>query len=337
MRDPKPHWKKSHKCWYLKLNGEFIRLDPDKEVAWQKYHQIMGGQRQPTDDTMFGELLVEFLQHCEANNRPRTTEWYREHLTSFYKTVKSVKAVDIRPFHVERWIRARYPDTRNGNTISNAMRCVQRMMNWAAKTGRISNSPLKSLVKPAATPRDCYLTPDQFEKLLAAVPDDEFKDFVNVMRHTGCRPQEARFVRAEEFKPADRCWVIPKESDGNKSKKEERVVHLDKVAFEITQRRAALVGSGILFRNRKGNAWTTAALKCRCARLRDKLGFDVTPYAIRHTFATEAIIRGVDLITIAKLMGHADLRMLQRVYAKIHKRSDHLRAALKKATGEDAA
>jgi len=130
-----------------------VRLDPDKEVAWQKYDQIMGGHRQPSDDTLFGELMVEFLQYSEANNRPRTTEWYREHLASFYKKVRTVKAKDIRPFHVERWIRDRYPKTNNGNTISNAMRCVQRLMNWAAKTGRISAPPLKNLVKPATTPR----------------------------------------------------------------------------------------------------------------------------------------------------------------------------------------
>ena len=33
MRDPKPHWKKSHKCWYVKIDGQFHRLDPDKPQA----------------------------------------------------------------------------------------------------------------------------------------------------------------------------------------------------------------------------------------------------------------------------------------------------------------
>jgi site-specific recombinase XerD len=38
-----------------------------------------------------------------------------------------------------------------------------------------------------------------------------------------------------------------------------------------------------------------------------KVGFNICPYAIRHTFATDVIVRGVDLQTIATLMGHVDL------------------------------
>lgn len=48
-------------------------------------------------------------------------------------------------------------------------------------------------------------------------------------------------------------------------------------------------------------------------------------------------MKGVDLITLAKLMGHKDLRMLEKVYSKVHKRGDHLREALRKATDEEAA
>lgn len=59
------------------------------------------------------------------------------------------------------------------------------------------------------------------------------------------------------------------------------------------------------------------------------LGFRVTPYAVRHTFATEKIIQGVDLVTIATLMGHVDLKMLMKVYQHIRKRGEHLRKALR--------
>jgi site-specific recombinase XerD len=49
---------------------------------------------------------------------------------------------------------------------------------------------------------------------------------------------------------------------------------------------------------------------------------------VRHTFATEKIAQGIDLVTIATLMGHVDLKMLMRVYQHIRRRGDHLRKAL---------
>jgi integrase len=39
---------------------------------------------------------------------------------------------------------------------------------------------------------------------------------------------------------------------------------------------------------------------------------DVRFYDLRHTFATRLVRAGVDLITVARLLGHQDLRMVQR-------------------------
>ena len=60
------------------------------------------------------------------------------------------------------------------------------------------------------------------------------------------------------------------------------------------------------------------------------LGF--TAYQLRHTWATDAILRGVDLVTIATLMGHSDLKMLSTCYSHVQKRSAHLHEALQRVT-----
>jgi site-specific recombinase XerD len=52
---------------------------------------------------------------------------------------------------------------------------------------------------------------------------------------------------------------------------------------------------------------------------------------VRHTFATRKILEGVDLVTIATLMGHRDLTMLQKIYQHVKRRSDHLRNALNRS------
>jgi site-specific recombinase XerD len=65
--------------------------------------------------------------------------------------------------------------------------------------------------------------------------------------------------------------------------------------------------------------------------LSEKIGFAVCPYSIRHTFATQSIINGVDVVTIAALMGHKDLEMLNRIYQHVQKNKPYLKEALRKA------
>ena len=56
---------------------------------------------------------------------------------------------------------------------------------------------------------------------------------------------------------------------------------------------------------------------------RKKAGLeDVRFHDLRHTFATRLVQAGVDLYTVAKLLGHKDIRMTQR-YA--HHNSESLR------------
>jgi integrase len=276
------------------------------------------------------ELIALYLDHSKSKHAEATYRFYRDHLDSFQETIKGLKISALKPFHVTRWIAKRYTETDNANTIHGAMRSVQRVCNWARKEGLISTSPLESLVKPQPTPRDVYLSPEQFNKVVAAIKDKAFMDVVNTMRDTGCRPQEIRTVEARHFDKEARCWVFPKEE--SKGGRESRVVLLNDRAFATCQRLALKYPDGPLFRNKDGNPWKKNAFNCRCKRLTDKLGFPVCPYAIRHTFATDAIVKGVDLISIAQLMGHKNLEMLSRTYQHVQKRSDHLREALTKIT-----
>jgi integrase len=212
---------------------------------------------------------------------------------------------------------------------------VSRVFSWAKKSGRLKGNPLEGMEKPQPTSRDVYLTPDQYKSVVAAIKDEAFRDFVQIMRETGCRPKEARLVEARHFDRQSKCWIFPKAEA--KGRREARIVLLNDRAFEITQRLALKHPSGPMFRNLDGEPWRKDSLNCRCHRLTRKLGFQVCCYAIRHTFATDAIVRGVDLVTISQLMGHKSLDMLHRIYQHVSRRSDHLREGLRKATEDDAA
>ena len=54
-------------------------------------------------------------------------------------------------------------------------------------------------------------------------------------------------------------------------------------------------------------------------------------YAFRHSWATNALVKGVDSLTVAILLGHRDASMLARVYAHLSHRPDHLLAEARRA------
>jgi integrase len=56
-------------------------------------------------------------------------------------------------------------------------------------------------------------------------------------------------------------------------------------------------------------------------------------YLLRHSFSTNAIVNGVDPMTVSVLLGHANGATLAKVYSHLSQRPDHLHEAAKKATG----
>ena len=54
-------------------------------------------------------------------------------------------------------------------------------------------------------------------------------------------------------------------------------------------------------------------------------------YAFRHSFATQALERGIDSVTVAVLMGHSDPSMLAKVYQHLTQNPGFLLEQLKKA------
>jgi integrase len=68
--------------------------------------------------------------------------------------------------------------------------------------------------------------------------------------------------------------------------------------------------------------------------LAERAGFDkrVYPHLLRHSFATEMLNRGMDAITLSRILGHSSLVMIQRTYA--NQTVGDLSAALLKALAE---
>ena len=287
----KPYYKKSHKAYYANIQGKTVRLGVTKDEAERAF-------RSYRDLTSAATVIERFLK----SKSPETRAIYEKHLTGLPAKVKS-----IQPFHL---------DGASRNKIIAAKTCFK----WAAKKGYIPNNPFQSVEVPKAKSRpEQFVTPEQCQKIFEQ--DGEVVAYLRIIRQTGCRPRELRQVEARHLN--DKCWVFAAEE--SKGKKTPRVVHLTAEVYHACQLQASKNPVGPLFPI--GSAKRFSRL---CLRLSRKVGFRVTPYTMRHVFATEAIVRNVDLQTIATWMGHTDLRMLNKVYQHVHRRSSYLQEQLQR-------
>jgi len=210
------------------------------------------------------------------------------------------------------------------------VKAVKIAFAWLVKHELISKSPVSRVEAPAATPSEGCLDPDQWTAAAAAAKGTAIEDVLLVLRETGCRPPEIRSVEAR-FVQTSR-WIFPLSL--SKGKKVRRVVRMTEAAQQIVDRLMQTYSEGPIFRNSDGNPWTKNSLALAFQRLSKKVGFRITAYAIRHTFATTALTNGLDCVTVGLLMGHRDGSMVSKVYQHLAQREDHLRAALAKAVSQ---
>lgn len=330
---PRPFFRTSEKRWYVKFDGKSKCLGKDRDEAFEMYFALMANRKPVTAETTVQELLGKFLSWCELHRDPLTYQWYRDRLCSFQGHIgTTLKLSALKPHHITAWLDSQF--TGKSSTYRHGLvRAVVRAFNWASKEGHIADNPIRGVERPAYEPREVYVTPQQWERVLAKVKEtDPFRDFLLILRATGCRPQEARKVEARHFDRDSETWTFTvKESKGKKHK---RIVPLNNEALAITRRLAMKHPEGKLFRNEDGNPWSKSGINSRFTRLRAKLGFDFFAYAIRHTFVTDALLRGVDPVTLAHIVGHRDATMILRVYQHLNLNKGHIRQALALATGE---
>jgi len=86
--------------------------------------------------------------------------------------------------------------------------------------------------------------------------------------------------------------------------------------------------SNFVFSHKDGGQ-TKAKLRLQLIKIARKAGIDdlTKLHSLRHTFASHLVMKGVDLPTVQKLMGHSDVNTTM-IYA--HLAPDHLATAVDK-------
>ena len=306
----RPFLKKLRNCWYVHHAGKQVNLGPDRDAAFAKWRDMQA----PSNEHRASTMVQKFL------DRPRkdsTQRFYKSHLNLFTRHIGTLRVCDLRAFYLTELL-----DKYDGNYRHNIARCVKCCFKWLEDNEHIASSPFKRVPTPPAASRsdEAYIEPERWRAIIGSVIDDDLRDILIFLKETGCRPQEARRLEARHLK--DDVAVFPKEE--SKGGRVRRVIHLTDRSMVICHRLALKHPAGPLFRN-QGKPWTNKALCNAC----HPLGF--TPYWLRHSFVTDAIVNGIDLVTLSVLLGHSGVGTLSRVYQHVQRCAPHLQTAVKNA------
>ena len=210
-------------------------------------------------------------------------------------------------------------------SLARHLSTLRSFFRWACREGKLEKNPAQSLPSPRlprSLPRALTLT--DTDELLdarddASVPERDAALF-ELLYATGIRVSEAAGLDVDDVDLSAR--LIRVLGKGNR----ERVVPFGEQAQDALKAylptRAALRhrARGVaeegepLFVNARGGRLTTRSMsRLLKTRLRAAgLPQDISPHALRHTFATHLLQAGADLRSIQELLGHASLSTTQK-------------------------
>jgi len=148
-------------------------------------------------------------------------------------------------------------------------------------------------------------------------------DVATLMLETGMRPEEVYRIRPESVNLAENYVFNPY----GKTKAAKRRIKLTATAKSILAKRLANC-EAFIFPCETDSTRPLPGIQSAHARaLRESKVAPFRPYDCRHTWATRAVEAGVDLVTLAAMLGHSKINMVLR-YA--HPTQEHQARAMDK-------
>lgn len=318
---------KNGASWVIQYfaNGKRCReaIGPSKRqaelvLAKRKADMREGRYFTPTEKPLaFSVLADRYLKEYAAlHKKPRSC------LRSAVST-KVLKAYfgetllkNITPEHVHAFIMGRKEQGKAAATINGEIALLSHMFTWGNKLKLVAHHPVRGVGYLKAHRRERYLSHEEIQRLLHTCTGD-LREMVILALGTGMRASEVLGLDRDRVDVKNRAVVLVDTKNGDR-----RVVPLPHEVIDMLTHRPVPLREffpGV----------TLNKLVLRFRRLVRRAGLSgVSFHTLRHTFASHAVMAGVDLYTLAKILGHRDIKMVQR-YA--HLAPAHLQAATDQA------
>ncbi len=202
-------------------------------------------------------------------------------------------------------------------TANRILTVLKAILNKAYADELVEDDSAWRKVKPfekVDEPSTRFLTESEATRLINACPAD-FRALVKAALFTGARYGELIRLTSNDFNP-DTGQIRIRPSKSGKG----RYIPLSKDGQDFFSTiTAGLSGAQLIFTRDDGKPWGKShqdrrmEKACKNAKIEPPISF----HELRHTYASLLAQAGADLLTISKLLGHADTRVTSRHYAHL--------------------
>ena len=258
-------------------------------------------------------LLVKESQHTGEE----TMKDYRNCLSRFLASSRNSLDYSLLESDVLAFFAA-IPDTSPAR-YNKPFQNINAFLNWALEQELIEKNPIKvhKLHKRRDDGNIKPLSVDQLQAFLASLDKSAYtglRDYAicMVMLDTGIRPKELLALHNSDYHSINYSLVVNKLTSKTRM---HRIAYLNKtVAFLLESFLSQKPDDweDWLFPSYEGQKLSVSQLDKSFAHHSQECGIKMTPYQLRHSFATLFLKSGGDLFTLQHLMGHSDLRMTRR-------------------------
>jgi len=279
------------------------------------------------------KAIQQFLDSQVGVFSPATQKWYAQRLKPLKPLYdKSLKAITARDPQClwgklaknERWdAHPNRPAVRGGlspYTLHGYARAWRAFFKWGVQQDYLSHNPatlLKQPPLPEQPPK--ALLPDDLTRLLSVARAD-LRDYAIVcfLADTGCRVGGLVGLRLADLNLETGRAVVWEKGRGGGRKS--RTVYMKACTVEALRVYLCAYpceAEARVFQGQRGPLTTSGVYQLlkRLARKAQITGRH-NPHAFRHGFARGALQNGADLGTVAQLLGHCDVTITVRFYAR---------------------
>jgi integrase len=295
------------------------------------------------------EFWKRISEYSKTNHSPTTIERYHtvmDHFRDFLRDHPEIKKISqIRPELIERYktYRLHTPTNPNGmkgkkkytksgahpGTINLELTALRAFFNLAIKWGYLRKNPTRGVnmlkVKDKKQPR--FLSQDECEKLLKAA-QGYMREIIFTLLNTGMRRGELENLEWNDIDFRNRRIRIMAKKDWKPKTGAREIPMTEGLVKLLKAKKKKSQDSPYVFPGRNGRR-IGIDLRMKLLETAREAGIEglTRIHDLRHTFASQLVMKGVDLPTVQKLLGHTRIETTM-IYS--HLSDEHVSEAISK-------
>jgi site-specific recombinase XerD len=273
-----------------------------------------------TADVRFSELCTDAITHAEHENGESAQSNLRGVINALTSEFADRIASSITTQELLFWLRSQAKQREwSDGTYNHYLIQLCVIYRVGQENGKVSINPARSIKRRTLTndkPR--YLRTDEATALESILTErwPEHWDAYLFARNTGLRAAAQFGLKWTQMDMERRTITLPPRR--NTKYRKNRVLPLNSIAMEVLHRRwERRTGSPLVFAEYHDGPEYLTQPACWFPEIVEAAGIeDFTWHSLRHDFASQLVMKGVDLRTVQQLMCHATIKQTA-IYADL--------------------